>query len=120
MERARGPADSQVAAVLVELAAVYLDLPDFARAEATYQRALAIMDTRLGPEHPATAFVRSRLATVYQRAGQRPKAEALLRPALEIIEKTLGADHLWFVRGLGRRRFSRRWSAPRAFCTPAS
>jgi len=100
-ERARQQEDGQVAAVLVQLAAVYLDVPDFTRAEATYLRALAIMDTGLGPEHPTTAFVRSRLATVYQRAGQRPKAEALVRPALEIIERTLGADHIWFVQSLG-------------------
>src|SRR4029453_9419826 len=68
-ERAREPEDGQVAAVLVQLAAVYLDVPDFTRAEATYLRALAIMDTGLGPEHPATAFVRSRLAPVSHAAG---------------------------------------------------
>jgi CHAT domain-containing protein/Tfp pilus assembly protein PilF len=99
-EGVRGRDDAQVAAVVAELAAVYLDLPDFARAESLYQRALAITEKTLGPEHPRTALVRLRLAGVYQLSGQRPKAEALLRPSLEIIEKTLGTDHLWFVSGL--------------------
>ena len=100
-EGARGGDDEHVALVMAQLAQVYMDLPDFARAESTFQRTLSIMDGTLGAGHVQTAFVRSRLATLYQLKGERPRAEGLLRPALGIIEKDLGPDHLWFVRGLG-------------------
>jgi CHAT domain-containing protein len=106
-ERVWGPDDEHVARIAADLAAIYVDFADFARAHALYDRALAILDHTLGADHPTTAFVRSRLASSYQRTGQRPKAEALLRPALEVIEKTLGPEHLWFVRCLGT------WSALR-------
>ena len=98
-EDARGPNDREVGDIAAQLADVYLDKRDMARAEPLYQRALAILDT-LGNEHPAPAIVRSRLARLYQLTGDRLKAEALIRPSLEIIERTLGADHLLFVRGL--------------------
>ena len=100
-ERVWGPDDEHVARIAADLAAIYVDFADFARAQALYDRALVILDHTLGADHPTTAFVRSRLARFYERTGQRPKAEALLRPALEVIEKTLGPEHLWFVRCLG-------------------
>ncbi len=99
-ERARGPGDDQVGLVSAQMAAVYMDLPDFAKAESFYERALAILDTTRGASSPTTAFYRSRLATVYQLMGQRPQAETLLRDATAVIEQTLGREHLWYVRCL--------------------
>jgi CHAT domain-containing protein len=86
---------------LADLGAIYVDLPDFVRAEPVFQRALAIFENRFGANHPRTAFVKARLARLYVLAGQRLKAEPLLMPALDVLEKTLGEDHLWLARALG-------------------
>jgi CHAT domain-containing protein len=99
-ESACGPDDRQVADIAAQLADVYLDWRNTAKAEPLYVRAIAILDQTLGRGHPAAAFVRSRLARLYQITGDRLKAEALIREGLGIIENTLGPDHLLFVRSL--------------------
>ena len=99
-ERVHGREDGQVAAVAAQLAALYLLVPDNAKAEEYSRHALAIMDKTIGADQPAPALVRARLALVYQRTGQRSKAEPLLRAALTVIENTLGPEHPWVVRCL--------------------
>ena len=89
-----------MADVAAQLADVYLDLRNTAKAEPLYLRALALMDDVLGREHPAPSFVRSRLARLYQLTGERLKAETLIRQGLDGIEGSLGPDHLLFVRSL--------------------
>jgi CHAT domain-containing protein/Tfp pilus assembly protein PilF len=96
-EAARGPDDAQVASVAAQLGVVYRKLPDSAKSELFFNRAISIMDRTLGKEHPTTARTRSQLALLYHREGERLKAEALLRQAIGVIESTLGAEHLWFV-----------------------
>lgn len=98
---ARGAEDDQVGLTFAQLAAVYMDLAEFAKAEAEYRRAIAILERTRGPDSATTAVVRSRLATLYQQMGQRPQAEAALRQAMTIIERTLGTRHLWYARCLG-------------------
>ncbi len=89
--------DTQIAAVLSQLAGVYQRLPDRVKSESLYQRAIGIMDRTLGTEHPATALARAQLAELYGNGGERRKAEGLLRQALGVLERTLGVENPWYV-----------------------
>jgi CHAT domain-containing protein/Tfp pilus assembly protein PilF len=99
-EAHRGADDLQTAAVAAQLAGVYRRVPDDARSQALFLRALSIMEPALGPEHPTTAIARSRLGQLYQTMGQRAKAEPTLRQAMSAIEKTLGTDNRPYVSAL--------------------
>jgi CHAT domain-containing protein len=99
-ESTRGSADVQTASVLAELGGVYQNLPDDPKSEAAFQRAAAIMDAALTPDHPTAAWVRARLALLYEKMGQRAKADATLRPALEALDRSLGSDNQWYVSAL--------------------
>ncbi|MFD0579972.1 tetratricopeptide repeat protein [Dactylosporangium darangshiense] len=57
------------------------------------QRALAITETALGPDHPDTALRLDNLAVSLRALGRADEAEALRRRALAITETTLGPDH---------------------------
>ena len=66
---------------------------DYAKAEPLYQRALAIREKALGPEHPDTATSLNNLAVLYEAMGDYAKAEPLYQRALAIREKALGPEH---------------------------
>ena len=66
---------------------------DYAKAEPLYQRALAIREKALGPDHPDIATSLNNLAELYMRQGDYAKAEPLYQRALAIREKALGPDH---------------------------
>jgi hypothetical protein len=51
-----------------------------------WERALAITEKALGPEHPDTAVSLSRLAELYNAAGAHVKAEPLFERAQGIVE----------------------------------
>jgi CHAT domain-containing protein/Tfp pilus assembly protein PilF len=57
------------------------------------QRALAIRENALGPEHPDTAKSLNNLGELYRAAGAYGQAEPLLKRALVIREKVLGPEH---------------------------
>jgi len=57
-----------------------------------YQRALAIWEKALGPQHPNVATGLSNLATLYRLQGKYAEAEPLYQRALAIDEKALGPD----------------------------
>ncbi|HEY6286751.1 MAG TPA: tetratricopeptide repeat protein, partial [Ktedonobacteraceae bacterium] len=65
----------------------------YEQAEPLYQRALAIREKILGPEHPYTATTLHALAVLYWRQGQYEQAEPLMQRALAIAEKVLGSKH---------------------------
>ena len=65
----------------------------YAKAEPLYQRALAISEKALGPEHPDTATSLNNLAVLYNNQGLYAKAEPLYQRALAISEKALGPEH---------------------------
>jgi len=65
----------------------------YARAEPLYQRALAIHEQALGPEHPDTATSLNNLAGLYYAMGAYARAEPLYQRALAIAEKALGPEH---------------------------
>ena len=58
-----------------------------------YERALAIRENVLGPEHPQTAASLSNLAGLLRDDGRADEAELLFRRVLAIYEKTLGLGH---------------------------
>jgi tetratricopeptide (TPR) repeat protein len=57
------------------------------------QRALAIREKALGPEHPDVATSLNNLGALYYAQGQYEKAEPLYQRALAIREKALGPEH---------------------------
>jgi CHAT domain-containing protein len=65
----------------------------YSKAEPLYQRALAIYEKTLGPEHPNTATSLNNLAELYDAMGAYGKAEPLSQRALAISEKVLGPEH---------------------------
>jgi tetratricopeptide (TPR) repeat protein len=68
-------------------------LAAYALARPLYERALAINEKVLGPEHPQTALSLNNLAHLLQDQGDLDGARALHERALAIREKTLGPDH---------------------------
>ena len=65
----------------------------WAEAEPLYQRAIAIGEKTLGPDHPDLATWLNNLANLYQATGRYAEAEPLYQRAIAIGEKTLGPDH---------------------------
>jgi CHAT domain-containing protein/Tfp pilus assembly protein PilF len=63
------------------------------KAEPLYQRALAIKEKVLGPEHPDVASSLYSLASLYVERGDYTKAEQFFQRALAIREKVLGPEH---------------------------
>ena len=66
---------------------------DLAAARPLFERALAINEKALGPEHPDTATSLNNLASLLQAQGDLAGARPLLERALAIREKALGPEH---------------------------
>jgi tetratricopeptide (TPR) repeat protein len=65
----------------------------YAEAIPIAERALAIREKVLGPEHPAVANSLNNLALLYYAIGNYAKAEPLQQRALASREKVLGTEH---------------------------
>ena len=65
----------------------------YVEAEPLYERAIAIGEKTLGPEHPDLATWLNNLALLYQTQGKYAEAEPLLKRALAICEQRLGPTH---------------------------
>ena len=86
--------DSEAAAYLLNQSGYYLDhRAQYAEAEPLLDRALAIREKALGPDHPSTATSLNNLAVLYDDQGRYAEAEPLYQRALAIDEKALGPDH---------------------------
>ncbi|MFM7219328.1 MAG: tetratricopeptide repeat protein [Nodosilinea sp.] len=81
------------AQALNNLAVLYTDMGRYVEAEPLYQKALAIREKVLGPDHPDTADSLNYLANFYASQGRYSQAEPLYQRALAIREKALGPDH---------------------------
>jgi hypothetical protein len=82
------------AARLLNQAGFYLwERGRYTDVEPLFQRALAIRETALGPEHPNLASSLNNLAELYRNQGEYAKAEPLYERALAIWEKALGPEH---------------------------
>jgi tetratricopeptide (TPR) repeat protein len=66
---------------------------DLAGARPLYERALAICEKVLGPEHPDTATSLNNLAVLLRAEGDLAGARPLYKRALAICEKALGPKH---------------------------
>ena len=69
------------------------DQSDFAGARPLFERALAIREKALGPEHPHTAMSLNNLALLLRDQGDFAGARPLFERALAIREKALGPEH---------------------------
>jgi Tetratricopeptide repeat len=74
---------------------VLQDQGDLAGARPLFERALAIREKALGPEHPYTNLTRANLASLRLAEGMPTEGLALAEPALAAHEKALGAHHSW-------------------------
>ncbi|MBV9038363.1 MAG: tetratricopeptide repeat protein, partial [Acidobacteriaceae bacterium] len=63
------------------------------KAEPLHQRALAIYEQALGPDHPSVTLSLNNLAALYYAQSQYAQAEPLYQRALTILEKALGPEH---------------------------
>ncbi len=66
---------------------------EHAQAKTLHQRALAIREAHLGPDHLGTAYSHANLATVLSDTGDLDGARMHHQRALAIYEASLGADH---------------------------
>lgn len=66
---------------------------DYPRAMEYFEKALAIRERALGPDHPSTANAYSSIGTLYDNMGDYKKAFEYHIKALTIREKCFGEDH---------------------------
>jgi tetratricopeptide (TPR) repeat protein len=92
LEKALGPDNPYVLSLLHNLAALYVLVGDYARAEPLYRRVLTASEKALGPEHPDVALTLSGLATLYITMRDYARAEPLYLRAVVISEKAFGRD----------------------------
>ena len=95
-EQLRGPGDIEVAKLSTNLASLYDQRGDFARAEPMYQRALKIVQTRnLRSDDSFLAVLLTNLGLLYQNRGDLDAARPLLEQALQLRETLLSGqpDH---------------------------
>jgi eukaryotic-like serine/threonine-protein kinase len=78
---------------LANLAGVHDSTGSYAEAKALHERALAIEERALGPEHPSVATSLNNLALVHRATGSYAEAKALQERALGIRERALGPHH---------------------------
>jgi tetratricopeptide (TPR) repeat protein len=75
----------------------------YVEAEPLFDRALAIYERVLGPEHPDVANSLNNLTRLYRAQGRYVEAEPLCERALAIREKTWGSEHpdvVWSLNNL--------------------
>ncbi|WP_322512085.1 tetratricopeptide repeat protein, partial [Chloroflexus sp.] len=78
---------------LNNLAGLLYQQGDDAAARPLYERALAIRERALGPEHPDTATSLNNLAGLLYQQGDDAAARPLSERALAILEQRLGSEH---------------------------
>ena len=92
-EDARPRASRRPPQSLNKLARLLQDQGDLAGARPLFERALAINEKALGPEHPDTAANLNNLARLLRAQGDLAGARPLFERALAISEKVLGPEH---------------------------
>ena len=86
--------ESRRASRLLNEAAYFLgERAQYSEAEPLYQRALAIHEKVLWPDHLDTAISLNNLAKIYDHQRRYEEAELLYQRALAIQEKVLGPEH---------------------------
>jgi serine/threonine-protein kinase len=72
---------------------VLLRAGKYAEARAAHERALALREKSLGPDHPDTATSLHNMASVLCAQGDCPAARPFLERAVAVSEKSLGPEH---------------------------
>jgi tetratricopeptide (TPR) repeat protein len=85
---------------LEDMAAAYERQGRYAEAIPLRERALAIKEKALGPDHPDVASALTDLGAVYRAQGQYAEAIPLFERAIAIYEKALGHEHPRLARPL--------------------
>jgi tetratricopeptide (TPR) repeat protein len=93
METVDAAANPQYASLLNSAGLYFHARAAYAAARPLYERALAIREKVLGPEHPNTATSFNNLALLLQDQGDLAGARPLYQRALEIDEKVRGPEH---------------------------
>ena len=75
------------------LAEVYRQTGQFAKAEPLYRRSVTILEKALGPTHPEVALALSNLALFFMTTGQYATADTLYQRSLMIFEKAYRPTH---------------------------
>jgi CHAT domain-containing protein/Tfp pilus assembly protein PilF len=99
-EKTFGPDHLNLAAILNNLAEVYIELGRYAEAEQLDKRVLAIHERANGPDDPGNATGLYSLASVYMRQGRYAEAEPLYKRGVAINEKARGPNHPEVAKGL--------------------
>jgi tetratricopeptide (TPR) repeat protein len=92
-EMANATPNSECADLLNRTASYFYGRGAYAAARPLYERALAIREKALGPEHPDTATTLHNLALLLRAQGDIAGARPLCERALAICEKALGPEH---------------------------
>jgi tetratricopeptide (TPR) repeat protein len=85
--------DRQAAQLNAALGHILHLLGEYAGAQFHDERALALGEQVLGPEHRDVAAILNNLAALYDAQGRYSAAEPLHQRALAIVERALGPDH---------------------------
>jgi tetratricopeptide (TPR) repeat protein len=99
-EAAQPREDARTADLATALGDALYRIGDYAGAQPAWERALALRERTLGPDHPQVVESLNNLAAVYCYQGRYAEAEPLLQRALALGERTLGSDHLQVVESL--------------------
>jgi tetratricopeptide (TPR) repeat protein len=123
VEATKGADSTDAGAALGNLALVYLDEMQPAKAIPLLERAVAIFRARFGPEHSRVGDELDNLGGAYSKAGRDADAEATLAQALAIHRARLGPDApatatSWKRLGY-HRLLVRRWAGARDAFTEA-
>jgi tetratricopeptide (TPR) repeat protein len=97
-EQALGAEHPQVASVLTQLATIYRNKADFAKAMTFNQRALTIAERVPAPGHPDLGQIVSEMGVIYFRQNDLVRAETAFLRALSIWEPALGPTNPNVVR----------------------
>ena len=89
----RGEDHPEIAAAMNDLATLFSESENFARAQTLFERALAIQETTLGAEHPETVQTLTDLAICHLDREDNNLGRPLLERALELQTNILGPEH---------------------------
>jgi serine/threonine-protein kinase len=92
LEDAKAP-QSDISAVLDDLASVYMREQQWSLAKESYERALEIDRRELGDDHPRLAIDMNNLAIVAQNMDDLKQAEELFREAIQRDQRAYGDRH---------------------------
>ncbi len=92
--------DVALASIVNSWGNVLADLGKYDEATAAYERALAMRENALGPNHPYVAASLNNLGNLFYNRNQYPEARERLEKAVAIWEMALGREHPDLASGL--------------------